>query len=310
MPAKPKFDPAQAITNELISILERGTMPWRKPWKAGASTCPLRHSGEPYQGVNNFLLTMRTLMHGYASPFWMTMRQANELDARIRKGQKSSLVVYYGQSYKDGEDKSARAKPSDEKQDGEDSGRVIQFMKSYRVFNADQIEGLEARFHPDSDDRTQPGPEPIPHMQAFFDAIGAEVMITGREAKYVPALDRIYMPELSLFETAHDFYSTMAHEHIHLTKSRHRLNRSYGDAKFGNTAYSREEVVADLGALFLGQHLGYAPHTIENTAAYIDHWLRVIKSDKRAIFALSGDAKRASEYLIEASEKGARDVAA
>ena len=141
--AKPKFDAAASITNELIRIIERGVLPWRKPWTAGGSSRPLRVSGEPYQGVNNFLLTMRTTMAGYRSPFWMTMPQANALDARIRKGEKSSLVVYYGQSRKQGEG-------DDAADEGEtDDARVFRFQKSYRVFNACQIEGLPDSFHPD-----------------------------------------------------------------------------------------------------------------------------------------------------------------
>ena len=102
----PKFDASEVITNEIIRIIERGVLPWRKPWTAGGSSRPLRVGGEPYQGVNNFLLTMRTVMAGHSSPFWMTLPQANALDAKVRKGEKSSVVVYYGQSRKDadGED--------------------------------------------------------------------------------------------------------------------------------------------------------------------------------------------------------------
>ena len=97
--AKPRCDASDAITNELIRIIERGVLPWRKPWTAGASTRPLRHGGEAYQGINNFLLTMRTVMAGYGSPYWMTVPQANTLGGKVRKGEKSAIVVYYGQSH-------------------------------------------------------------------------------------------------------------------------------------------------------------------------------------------------------------------
>ncbi|MCB1313931.1 MAG: ArdC family protein, partial [Sedimentitalea sp.] len=159
--SKPKFNAAASITNELIRIIERGVLPWRKPWTAGGSSRPLRVCGEPYQGVNNFLLTMRTTMAGYRSPFWMTMPQANAMDARIRKGEKSSLVVYYGQSRKQGEG-------GDAADDGEtDDARVFRFQKSYRVFNACQIEGLPDSFHPGPEPvPDHPIAEPIPHMQA------------------------------------------------------------------------------------------------------------------------------------------------
>lgn len=95
-----KFDASDAITNELIRIIERGVLPWRRPWIAGVSSRLLRENGEAYKGINNFLRTMRTQLSGYASPFWMTLRQANQLDAKISIGERSSLVVYYGQAYK------------------------------------------------------------------------------------------------------------------------------------------------------------------------------------------------------------------
>jgi len=236
---KPRFDAAASITDELIHIIDRGVLPWRKPWRVGGSSVPLRHNGEPYQGINNFMLTMRTLMVGYTSPFWMTLRQANELDARIVKGSRSSVVVYYGTAERD-RDESV----SDDEADTDET-RTIPFMKSYRVFNADQIEGLDASFHPEPPDaQDYPERTPIPHMQSFFEAIGATLSFSGREASYVPALDKIYMPAIELFEDPLNFYAVWGHELGHWTKARHRLNRSYGDARFGNTAYAREEIVA------------------------------------------------------------------
>ncbi|WP_258953946.1 ArdC family protein, partial [Cognatishimia activa] len=158
----PKSDASEVITNEIIRIIERGVLPWRKPWTAGGSTRPLRVGGEAYQGVNNFLLTMRTVMAGYSSPYWMTIPQANALGAKVRKGEKSSVVVYYGQSRKQDE-----ASGDADEADG-DEARVFRFQKSYRVFNACQIEGLPDSFHPEPDPVPEhPPAEPIPHMQAF-----------------------------------------------------------------------------------------------------------------------------------------------
>ena len=236
---KPKFDAAASITNELIDIIDRGVLPWRKPWDVGGSSVPLRQNDEPYQGVNNFLLTMRTMMAGYSSPYWMTLKQANELDAKVIKGSKSSVVVYYGTAERDSEE---HARDDDTQ---EDDAKRIPFMKSYRVFNADQIEGLDARFHPAPPDaQDYPERAPIPHMQAFFEAIDAIVSFAGRDACYMATLDKIYIPPIELFENPLNFYAVWGHELGHWTKARHRLNRSYGDAWFGNTAYAREEIVA------------------------------------------------------------------
>ena len=178
-------------------------------------------------------------------------------------------------------------------------------MKSYRVFNADQIEGLDVRFHPEPPELLDhPERKPIPHMQAFFETIGATVSFSGREASYMAVLDKIYLPAIEHFENPLNFYSVWGHELAHWTKARHRLNRSYGDAKFGNTAYAREEIVAELCTVFLGQKLGFSAHTLEMNAAYLDNWVRVLRSDKRAIFKHAADAQKACDYLVAASEAG------
>ena len=294
-----RFDASEAITNELIRVIERGVLPWRKPWTAGGSTRPLRHNGKAYQGVNNFLLTMRTLMAGYGSPFWMTVPQANALDARIRKGEKSSVVVYYGQSRKRGED----AEEADDTDTGE--SRVFRFQKSYRVFNADQIEGLPDSFHPDPDPALEhPIAQPIPHMQAFFDAIDITTVFACDKAYYLAPVDKVYMPSISRFQDPRSFYGVWAHELAHATKAPHRLNRDFGYSRFGNTAYAREEIVAELTSCFLGQELGFSAHTLEMNAAYLHNWLRVLRSDKNAIFKHAADAQRACDYLIARSEAG------
>ena len=295
----PKFDTSEAITNEIIRIIERGVLPWRKPWTAGGSSRPLRHNGEAYQGVNNFLLTMRTLMAGYSSPFWMTIPQANALGAKVRKGERSSVVVYYGQSRKHGEG------PEEADDRDADESRVFRFQKSYRVFNAGQIEGLPDRFHPDPDPVPEhPAAQPIPHMQAFFEAIDITTVFTGEEAYYLPPVDKVYMTSITRFENPRNFYGVWAHELAHATKARHRLNRDYGLSQFGNTAYAREEIVAELTSCFLGQELGFTAHTLEMNAAYLYNWLRVLRSDKNAIFRHAADAQRACDYLIARSEAG------
>jgi len=216
-----KFDASEVITNELIRIIERGVLPWRKPWTAGGSTRPLRHNGEAYRGVNNFLLTMRTLMAGYSSPFWMTIPQANALDAKIRKGEKSSLVVYYGQSRKEAKaDQEADAEKSDDP-------RVFRFQKSYRVFNACQIEGLPDRFHPDPDTAPEhPPAEPIPHMQEFFDAIDIITVFSGDKAYYLGPVDKVYMPPIARFRNPRRFYGVWAHELAHNAEVRIMPRRS------------------------------------------------------------------------------------
>ncbi len=218
---RPKFDAAASITNELIAIIDRGVLPWRKPWHVGGSSVPLRQNGEPYQGINNFLLTMRTMMAGYTSPYWMTLRQANELNAKIIKGSKSSVVVYYGTTERD-----RTAGASDDEVETNDP-KAIPFMKSYRVFNADQIEGLDANFHPEPPEvPAHPERTPIPQMQGFFESIGATVSSSGREAMYMAVLYKIYLPPIEVFIDPRNFYSVWGHELAHNAELRIMPRRS------------------------------------------------------------------------------------
>jgi len=217
------------------------------------------------------------------------------------KGEKSAVGVYYGQSRKD-------AGGEDDRSEGDErseEARIFRGQKSYRVFNACQIEGLPDSFFPDSvPAREHPPSEPIPHMQTFFDAIDITTVFAGGEAYYLPPVDKVFMPSIERFQDPRHFYGVWAHELAHATKAPHRLNRDFGLSKFGNTSYAREEIVAELTSCFLGQELGFTAHTLEMNAAYLYNWLRVLRSDKTAIFKHAADAQRACDYLIARSEAG------
>ena len=144
----------------------------------------------------------------------------------------------------------------------------------------------------------------LDNMQAFFDAIDITTVFTGTEAYYLPPVDKVYMPSITRFQDPRNFYGVWAHELAHATKAPHRLNRDFGFSKFGNTSYAREEIVAELTSVFLGQTLGFTAHTLEMNAAYLHNWLRVLRSDKGAIFKHAADAQHACDYLIARSEAG------
>ncbi|CTQ34819.1 ArdC family protein [Jannaschia rubra] len=302
----PKADAAQLITDEIVALLEKGTLPWRRPWRTAGGGVPLRHGGEGYRGINAFLLGMRAALMGYTSPYWMTFQQARAMDACVRKGERSSVVVYYGTAKaKDAEDGAGgdRSGSDGAEGDGGNSG-AYRFLKSYRVFNATQIDGLDARFHPEPEGDPADGPEPIPACQAFFDAIGADVSVGGDRACYVPSADRIYMPPMARFESAEKFFATLGHEHVHYTKAPDRLDRSFGASIFGNEAYAREELCAEIGAAVLGQRLGFTAHHLDDHAAYIAEWIKVLRGDKRFLFTAAAHAQRAVDWLVEAAAKG------
>jgi antirestriction protein ArdC len=303
---QPKADAAQLVTDEIVALLEKGTLPWRQPWRTAGGGVPLRHGGEGYRGINAFLLGMRAALMGYASPYWMTFQQARAMDACVRKGERSSVVVYYG---------TAKAKDAENGADGDRSGSdgvegdggdagAYRFLKSYRVFNAAQIDGLDARFHPEPEGNPADGPEPISACQAFFDAIGADVAVGGDRACYVPSLDRIHMPPLARFESAEKFYATLGHEHVHRTKAPERLDRSFGTSTFWSEAHAKEELVAELGAALLGQRLGFTADHLEDHAAYLGSWLKVLRGDRRFLFRAGAHAQRAVDWMVEAAAQG------
>ena len=298
-----QFDAAQTITDEIIALLEKGTMPWRRPWTIAGGGVPLRHSGERYQGINAFLLGLRAAMQGYSAPTWMTFNQAKALGGAVRKGSKSSIVVYYGTAGKKAE---GGQETGGEGGDGDATGGTYRFLKNYRVFNVEQIEGLDASYYPEPAGDPTAGPEPIPGCQAFFEAIDIPVTFGGDRACYIPSLDRIHMPYLACFESAGQFYSTWHHELAHATKVPARLDRSFGVSSFGNEAYAKEELVAELSAVVMGQRMGFCAGHIDNHAAYIDSWLKVLRGDRRFLFSAAAHAQRAVDFLVAASEAGTK----
>ncbi|CCA92366.1 Antirestriction protein [Novosphingobium sp. PP1Y] len=197
--------PATRITQEIIARLESGTKPWIKPWRGVPVSRPLRACGIPYRGMNVFWLWMVADMCGYASPFWMTYNQAKELGAQVRKGEKSTIAIFY-KSYT----KEVEAPHTGEKTD--ESRRVL---KAYPVFNADQVEGLPERFHPAATLEVVEPKGRQAELDSFFASIPAVLRHQGDEAYYEPVADRVTMPPAHLFSGFDHYYATLAHELSH-----------------------------------------------------------------------------------------------
>ena len=292
--AQQKFDVYQDVTNQIIEALEEGVQPWRCPWEGGSGGgMPLRHNAEPYRGINSVLLTLRGWQRGYVNPVWMTFRQAKELGGMVRKGETSSLVVKYG--------------TFETKQEAEQGASETQqtrgYLKAYRVFNIDQIDGLEDRFPtPDKSEPFNTRPfEQLSHIASeMIEGMGVSYREGGNRAFYSPRLDEVCMPPLDRFPKAQDFYSTLFHELVHATglKSRCDRTKEKQGSRFGNATYAKEELVAEIGSAFLGARLGFEPHHIEDSAAYIVSWLEALRNDKRLIVRQAAAAQRAVDYLL------------
>jgi antirestriction protein ArdC len=277
------------VTTRILADLERGVRPWLQPWHAanasGRVTRPLRHNGIPYRGVNILILWGEALAKGYAAPHWMTYRQATALGAHVRKGEHGTLVVYT--------DTCTRTETNDE---GDDVERHIPFLKSYTVFNVEQIDGLPAPYHATPAPQGDPLPL-IASAEGFFAATGAVVRHGGDRAYYAPGPDVIQLPPPEAFRDAASYAATKGHELVHWTKHATRLARDFGGTRFGDAGYAREELTAELGAAFLCADLGITPEPREDHAAYLASWLRALRADTRAIFTAAAHAQRAVDYL-------------
>ena len=284
-----KTDLYARVTNRIIADLEQGVRPWLKPWNAehaaGRITRPLRHTGEPYRGINVVMLWEEAVAHGYACPIWMTYRQAQALGGQVRKGEHGSLVVYA--------DRMTRTEVAD---NGEETEHSIPFLKGYTVFNCEQIDGLPGHFTA----AAAPVLDPVARIagaEGFFRNTGADIRFGGDSAYYAVHADYVQMPPFETFRDAESYYATLAHETCHWTKHPSRLDREFGRKRWGDEGYAAEELVAELGSAFLSADLSLTPEPRADHAAYIASWLKVLRNDKRAIFTAAAHAERAAALL-------------
>ena len=283
-----KQDVYARVTDRIISDLEKGIRTWMKPWNAGNTggriTRPLRYNGQAYSGINILMLWASAIEQGFTAPMWMTFKQAIELKANVRRGEKGSLVVY------------ANSITKTEETDNGEVERDIHFMKGYTVFNVEQIENLPAQYYAKPEAILTPV-ERIAHADAFFNALRADIRCRGDRAYYALEPDYIQLPVIEAFRDAESFYGTLAHEATHWTRHPSRLSREFGRKSWGDEGYAQEELVAELGSAFLCADLELTPEVRDDHAAYIASWLTVLKNDKRAIFQAAAHAQRAVDFL-------------
>ena len=305
---RPRFDLHEAVTNQIVAAIEEGTGALEMPWhKSGAAiTRPKNIStGNAYRGVNTIALWAAAAHRGYTEGLWGTYRQWQKRGAQVRKGQKSSLIVFYKTFARDDAAREDDPDPSDR--------RPIFYAKPSPVFNVAQVDGYE---RPESTADGEPI-DPIAAADAFVQATGAVIREGGTRAFYRPAEDMIAMPDRARFRgtatstATEGWYGVLLHELTHWTGAEARLDRTFGE-RFGDDAYAMEELVAELGAAFLCADLAITPEPRADHAAYIDHWLRVMKGDKKAIFTAASAAAKASDYLagLQSAEKQVQAIAA
>lgn len=278
------------VTQEIISRLEKGTIPWHQPWKNGPEGSPLNLvSGKRYRGINVFLLGMRP----YHTRYWLTFRQAVSLGGHVRKGEKSAPVFFWKWPEKD------QHISNKEKSTEKEQSRTIPIARCYHVFNVEQCEGVE---YPRAETTPKPGWHPVESAEKI--AVGypnaPKIEHRGDRAFYLSIQDAICLPPKDSFESVPEYYCALFHEMVHSTGLEKRLARkSLTDlCPFGSTNYSNEELVAEMGAAMLCGEAGIENRIIDNSAGYIAGWLKRLKDDRRCIVTAASQAQRAADWIL------------
>lgn len=265
----------QQVTDKIITELESGNLPsWVKDWSGEAGSDCNVITKKTYNGINTIILGMS----GFKSQYWGTYKQWLSLGAQVTKGSKGTHIIYYS--------------PVERGSKVTEAGEVKEYsyiLKSYTVFNADQVTGWEAP--------AMPAPKPFNNiLAAELLAKNSEAVIKhgGDKAYYSPSLDFVAMPHKSQFNTEAGYYATLMHELAHWSGHESRLNRDLS-GRFGNEAYAMEELIAELSAAFLCAKLGIAGEL--RHSSYIASWLRVLKNDNKAVFKAAALAQKAADYL-------------
>lgn len=276
-----KKKPQEIINDKFIELLEKGVAPWKKPWKSDKKT--LAHniiSGKRYGGSNFFI----TNIQEFNSSKWGTYQQIKSLGGQVRKGEKGTPIIFYTKIEKETE--------SEEK-------KSIPFCKLNYIFNLDQVDGIkideQQKITLTEHELIEICEKTIENFPFGF----PKAQYIDKEAYYKPSSDIINLPEKGLFSDINFYYNTYFHEAIHATGHERRLNREgvKSSNSFGSTIYSKEELIAELGAGYLCAHCGIDNQTIENSASYIAGWLKVLKENPMYITQCSAQAWKAFEYL-------------
>lgn len=285
--AKPTYerkDLYQEVTNRIIDLMETGKLTFSNNINfkipRNAST------GKAYRGINILMLWASCMDSGFISRDWLTFKQAQALGGNVRKGSKGTRIFYFERITVD--------KNTDEE-------REIPMLKSYTVFNTEQCENLPENIRAVLDEEEKPF---VAHAE--IEAVLARFNVSTVHGDYcppcyIPKFDQINMPHKGLFADECSYYATLLHENVHATGAKLRLNRDFG-GRFGTESYAFEELIAELGASFLCAEFGLIEASIYNHAAYLQSWLKILKSDKKAIFTAAAAASRAAELILGVAE--------
>jgi antirestriction protein ArdC len=264
------------VTEQILKQIESGVAPWHRPW---TTEIPKNvASGRAYRGINVFLLAS----NGYGSAYWLTFKQATERGGHVRKGEHGTKIVFWKIGTRETEDA-----------DGDTIERKSILLRYYTVFNVEQCEGTAAPI-------SSPVVNPIEECERIVRQMpNPPAMEQDGRAWYRPSTDTVGMPSRNAFNSAEEYYSTLFHELTHSTGHTKRVGRD-GIEKlntFGSESYSKEELIAEMGAAMLSGIAGIERKTLSNSAAYLKSWIDVLKSDARMVVSAASQAQKAADYI-------------
>jgi antirestriction protein ArdC len=289
----------ERMTKLVIEQLKKGVVPWRKPWRAEAGPPKNLVSKREYRGVNLMVLSLL----GYQSPYFLSINQANKLGGKVRRGEHGCPVVFWKWPEKEDDVRvDDEHTESDSSKKGTPNPSTKPMLRVYHVFNVAQCEGVRMP----GNTETEPKRKLDPVLQAETIALCMPDKPTVRygfkQAAYNPKKDSVQMPDKDTFCTSEAYYCTLFHELVHSTGHARRLNRKgLLSSKFGSETYSREELIAEMGACFLCGHAGIDDAVIESSAGYINGWLERLKSDQRLVVSAAGAAQKAADFILGGS---------
>jgi antirestriction protein ArdC len=287
----------EKITDLIISKLELGVIPWRKPWTDAGPPCNLI-TKRPYRGINLLLLSCAA----YGQPYFLSFNQVKKLGGTVRKDEKAYMVVFY--KWLEATDVNGEVIF---KEDGKP--KMLPLLRYYYVFNVEQCYGIDAKHLPEQqpiERQFQPIETAEQIVSGMPDKPG--ICYFGTRAFYNPTTDRVNLPVKTSFVSDAELYSTLFHELVHATGHSSRLARpAIGTAAFGSENYSKEELIAEMGSAFLCAEAGIENRTIDNSAAYIGNWLERLRDDKRLVVLAAGAAQKACDYILKRQSQTQED---
>lgn len=291
-------DFAKKVTEEMIEELKSGNVIWQKPWHGGEGASNYA-TGRAYEGFNQFYLCYKAAKNNYPTNLYLSFQQAKALGGYVRKGEHATMIVYWKiATYKTGK------KITDEQGNEKEQTKPLFYPFIHFVFNIAQIEGVAFTIKEPvgQDNALLPSPEDIiEHMPQC-----PTIQTGGNEAYYAPSLDYVQMPDKQHFLSSEAYYSCLFHELVHATRHHTRLGRfnaEFKPARFGDEHYSREELVAEMGAVYLSAHAGISnPALFSNSAAYIKGWMKALTADHTLIITAANKAQKAAAYILGLTE--------